>query len=149
MPACNRSANAINRAHHYAKPDFPDQRLARNQTLLSLELCRPAISGAKCPGHFKVIHTMKPNVHERLRWNEGEIVASFGAADLNRHDCGRQQLRGGAPAAHAAAREWSSLFEHETTFSGAPSPATAPQPNASKGVHNRILIADDDALVRG
>ena len=92
---------------------------------------------------------MKPNVHERLRWNEGEIVASFGAADLNRHDCGRQQLRGGAPAAHAAAREWSSLFEHETTFSGAPSPATAPQPNASKGVHNRILIADDDALVRG
>ena len=28
-------------------------------------------------------------------------------------------------------------------------PATAPQPNASEEVHNRILIADDDALVRG
>ena len=37
----------------------------------------------------------------------------------------------------------------EATFPSAPLPATAPQPNVSKEVHNRILIADDDALVRG
>jgi DNA-binding response OmpR family regulator len=38
--------------------------------------------------------------------------------------------------------------QHEATFPSAPLPA-APQPNASKEVHNCILIADDDALVRG
>ena len=57
--------------------------------------------------------------------------------------------RGGSPADQAAARDWSSRFQHEATFPSAPLPATVPQPNASKGVHNRILIADDDALVRG
>ena len=46
-------------------------------------------------------------------------------------------------------RCFSSVFQHEATFGSAPLPATAPQPNASKEVHNHILIADDDALVRG
>ena len=39
--------------------------------------------------------------------------------------------------------------QHEVTFPSAPVPAAASQPNASKQVHNHILIADDDALVRG
>src|SRR6185295_6367214 len=95
------------------------------------------------------IHTMNPNAHDRLSRNEGERVASFGAAELIRHHNGRWELRGGSPAERAAAREWSSLFQHEATFPSAPSPATAPEPNASNAVHNRILIADDDALVRG
>src|SRR5580765_1614066 len=39
--------------------------------------------------------------------------------------------------------------QHEDTFPSAPLLAAAPHPNAAKQVHNRILIADDDALVRG
>ena len=44
---------------------------------------------------------------------------------------------------------WSSLIQHEATFPNAPLPAAAPQPNDSKEIHHRILIADDDTLVRG
>lgn len=92
--------------------------------------------------------------HERLdvtrrAWGEGEIVASFGDADLVRHDDGRRELRGGSPVDRAAAREWCSLFQHEAAFPGEPLPATASQAKATKAIHNRILIADDDALVRG
>jgi CheY-like chemotaxis protein len=81
--------------------------------------------------------------------DEGEPVASFGTADLIRHRDGRWELRGGSPANHAAAREWSSLFQHEATFASEPLPVPAPRPNAGQTIHNRILIADDDALVRG
>ena len=88
---------------------------------------------------------MKPTGHDRTPWNEGKIVASFGEADLIRNDHGCEEIRSGAPAAHAAAREWSS----KATFPDAPLPAAVPHPNASSVVHNRILIADDDALVRG
>ena len=91
---------------------------------------------------------MKPNAHDQLRWNEGAIVATLGAANLIRHHDGRWELRGGSAAEPAAAREWSPLIQHAVTFPDAPLPATAPQPNASKEVHNRVLIADDDALVR-
>jgi DNA-binding response OmpR family regulator len=56
---------------------------------------------------------------------------------------------GGSPDEHAAAREWNSLLQHEARLPSAPLPSAAPQPNASNAVHNRILIADDDALVRG
>ena len=45
--------------------------------------------------------------------------------------------------------EWGSLFQFEATFPSAPLPVTAPKPHASKAVHNHILIADDDFLVRG
>src|SRR5437867_4300 len=37
---------------------------------------------------------MKPNMRDRLRWNEGEIVTSFGATDLIRHCDGRWELSG-------------------------------------------------------
>src|SRR5207247_9907774 len=46
-------------------------------------------------------------------------------------------------------RCFSSKVQHEARFRSAPLPAAAPQPDASKEVHNRVLIADDDALVRG
>ncbi len=84
----------------------------------------------------------------RLR-REEETIASFGAADLIRHPDGHWGLRGGSPDDHAAAREWSSLFQHDATFSSAPLPVTAPRAKTSKGVHNCILIADDDSVVRG
>ncbi len=84
-----------------------------------------------------------------LHWNVGETVASFGGADLLRHRDGRWELCGGSPGDHAAAREWCSLFEHEANFPSAPLPAAAEQPKARKLVPKRILIADDDPLVRG
>jgi CheY-like chemotaxis protein len=101
------------------------------------------------PGRLNLTRTMKPNLLTRLVWDRGEIVASFGTADLIRHHDGRLELRGGSPSDHATAREWCSLFQHEATFPSAPLPLTAPLPQPPKAVHNRILIADDDALVRG
>lgn len=91
---------------------------------------------------------MKPNLLALLR-KEGGIVASFGAANLIRHRGGRWELRGGAPTDHAAAREWCSLFRHEATFPSAPLPPAAEQPGAPNAAHNRILVADDDSVVRG
>ena len=41
------------------------------------------------------------------------------------------------------------VFQHEATLRRASLPAAAPQPSAAKAVHHRVLIADDDALVRG
>lgn len=73
------------------------------------------------------------------------LLSSYGDASTNR----ATSPRGGSRVRHAAAREWGSIFPHEATFSSAPLPATAPHPNASNEVHNRILIADDDVLVRG
>lgn len=81
--------------------------------------------------------------------DESEIVASFGAANLIRRRDGCWELHGGSPSDHAAAREWSSLFQHEATFASLPLPAAAPPPQAGKTIHNHILIADDDILVRG
>jgi len=40
-------------------------------------------------------------------------------------------------------------LQQEDTFPIAPSPVTAPQPAAANAVCRRLLIADDDALVRG
>ncbi len=95
------------------------------------------------------IRTLKPDVFPRLPWDEGEIVASFGAADLIRHYDGGWELQGGSPSDHAVAREWCAHFQHDATFPSLPLPVTAAQPEAAKAIHNRILIADDDALVRG
>jgi len=108
-----------------------------------------AQSTTRNPGRLKFTRPTRANLFARLMWDEGETVASFGAADLIRHGDGRWELRGGSPTDHAAAREWCSLFQHEATFPSKPSPVTARQPQASKAAHNRILIADDDSLVRG
>ena len=86
----------------------------------------------------------------RRRWDVAEtVVASFGAADLIRHYDGSWELRGGTPTDHATAREWCAHFQHDATFPSLPSPVAAAQPEVAQVIHNRILIADDDALVRG
>jgi CheY-like chemotaxis protein len=50
---------------------------------------------------------------------------------------------------HVVGREWRSVFQHEVAFASASVPLTVEQPKAPNGVHRRLLIADDDALVRG
>ena len=92
---------------------------------------------------------MKLNLLAPLPWKEGEMVASFGTARLLRHRDGHWELRGGSPGDQAAAREWCSLFQHEAAFPSASLPVTAEQPEASNPAHTRILIADDDSVVRG
>lgn len=92
---------------------------------------------------------MKSNFPAGQPWAKRKKVASFGAASLVRYRDGRWELRGGVPTDHAAAREWCSLFRHEATFPSTPLPVSKEQPGASNTVHNRILIADDDPIVRG
>lgn len=101
------------------------------------------------PECWKQPRTLKPNAPARLPWSEGKVVASFGAADLMRHDDGRWELNGGSVADHAAAREWCAHFQHEATFPSLPLPVSTVPPKAAKVVHNRVLVADDDTLVRG
>jgi CheY-like chemotaxis protein len=76
-------------------------------------------------------------------------VASFGGADLIHRAGDRWEIRKALPRDHATAREWCSVFEYEATFPSATLPLPAKQPNAWKAERNRILIADDDAFVRG
>ena len=85
----------------------------------------------------------------RLLRDEGETVASFGAAELIRHHDGRWELRGGSPGDRADAHEWCSVFQHDATFPNAPQSVTAPKPDASPARHNHVLIVDDDSQVRG
>jgi CheY-like chemotaxis protein len=96
----------------------------------------------------KLLRTLKRNLPARLP-SEGEIVASFGGAALFRHRDGRWELRGGSPGDHSAAREWCSHFQPEATFQSAPLPIASPREKSTNSARNRILIADDDALVRG
>jgi len=48
-------------------------------------------------------------------------------------------------------REWGSYFQHQhgATFASAAQPVAAVEPEGTAQRHKRILIADDDALVRG
>ena len=104
---------------------------------------------AENPGRFDLTRPAKPKVLARLVWGKGKIVASFGAANLIRHRDGRWEISGGSPKDHAAAREWCSLFQHEATLPIAPLPVCAEEPGAWNAAHNRILVADDDSVVRG
>ena len=52
---------------------------------------------------------------EYLRRERGELIASWGEAELVRRVDGRYELRGGAPEDRQAAREWISLFLHEAS----------------------------------
>jgi CheY-like chemotaxis protein len=123
------------------------------QTLTrSIDCCRefkPFSRSRRTDPHPKKAETRARSDLARREWDEDEIVASFGAANLIHLRDGRWELRGGTPADHAAAREWSSLFQHEATFPSASLPLNAPQPKTAKATNKRILIADDDALVRG
>ena len=82
---------------------------------------------------------------------ESEKAASFGGADLIHRAADRWEIRKGLPRVQVTARERDSgsVFEHEATFPSATLPLPAKLPNVWKAVRNRILIADDDAFVRG
>jgi len=45
--------------------------------------------------------------------DEGEVVASWGEAQLIKYLNGKTELRGGSKEDRAEAREWMSLFWHE------------------------------------
>jgi hypothetical protein len=47
--------------------------------------------------------------------DEGEVMASWGEAQLIRYLDGKTELRGGSKQDLAEAREWMSLFWHEAT----------------------------------
>ena len=48
--------------------------------------------------------------------DQGEVVATFGQAQLVRFADGRLELRGGSKEDHGEAREWISLFWHEAVI---------------------------------
>ena len=50
---------------------------------------------------------------EYLRRERGELIASWGEAELVRHLGDRYELRGGSAEDRQAAREWISLFLHQ------------------------------------
>jgi hypothetical protein len=45
--------------------------------------------------------------------DEGEVIASWGEAQLIKYLDGKTELRGGSDQDRAEAREWMSLFGHE------------------------------------
>jgi len=45
--------------------------------------------------------------------DEGEVIASWGEAQLIRYLNGKSELRGGSEQDRAEAREWMSMFWHE------------------------------------
>ena len=108
-----------------------------------------AESAAPNPDCLKLSHPAKPRVLARRMWDGGEMVASHGATNRIRHRDGRWELRGGLSRDHVVGHAWRSVFQQEVTFASASVSLTAEQPKASNGVHSRILIADDDSLVRG
>ena len=61
----------------------------------------------------------------------------------------RWKLRGDLPKDHVVASAWRSVLQPEAPFASPWLPLTDDLPNAPDAVHNRILIADDDSLVRG
>lgn len=115
--------------------------------------CKPLLRSrqatGRSPKRWRPHRAMKPTMPARLRPSDGEIFATFGNAELIRHEDGRWELSGGSPVDHAVAREGCSLFQHEATFLSQPAPVTVPQPGTPKKSQTRILIADDDTLVRG
>lgn len=63
---------------------------------------------------------LSQRITEYLYRNDGELIASFGQARLLRRLNGRYELRGGTPADIADAKEWCSLFLHESVVRRAP-----------------------------
>jgi CheY-like chemotaxis protein len=101
------------------------------------------------PERIKNSYPAKQKVLARLMGDEGETVASRGATNHIRQRDGHWELRGGLSRDHVVGHEWRSAFQHEVMFASASVPFTVEQPKAPNGVHRRLLIADDDSLVRG
>ena len=55
---------------------------------------------------------MKPKFFPPFQ-DEGELIASWGEAQLIKYLDGKTELRGGSEQDRAEAREWMSLFWHE------------------------------------
>lgn len=95
---------------------------------------------------------MKIIIVNRLVEEECERVASFGTPNpIHRHNGHWELSGGGNSAGHAATHEWWSVFQHKATFSNDPlhrdtdaHDAVFPYPSKK-----RVLIADDDPVVRG
>lgn len=81
--------------------------------------------------------------------------ARFPLGEIENHPLPRSQStqhRQLQPKDHAVAREWCSRFQHEATFAVPPGTTAVPKPQpqpAQPQLHHRILVVDDDALVRG
>jgi hypothetical protein len=58
--------------------------------------------------------------------DEGEVVATWGQAQLIKYLDGKLELRGGSVQEHAEAREWMSLFWHEAVVRCFPGEASSP-----------------------
>ena len=67
----------------------------------------PYLSNAPCHNR-----RMKMKLFPLFR-DEGEVVASWGEAQLIKYLDGKTELRGGSDQDRAEAREWISLFWHE------------------------------------
>ena len=52
--------------------------------------------------------------------DEGDVVASWGEAQLIKYLDGKTEFRGGSKHDRAEAREWTSLFWHAAVFSECP-----------------------------
>jgi hypothetical protein len=59
---------------------------------------------------------MKMNLLDWLKQDEGETMARFGEAKLVKRLNGKIELVGGTPEDRADAREWCSLFLHESVL---------------------------------
>jgi two-component system chemotaxis response regulator CheY len=81
--------------------------------------------------------------------NECEIALFFDTADPGRHRGGPEELSGSLGGEQAAAHEWRSHLEQKTAFPSEVQPLSGEQPKTPRRDHNRVLIADDDAIVRG
>ncbi len=68
---------------------------------------------------YPLRHTgrMKLNLLVWLKRDDGQTLATFGAARLVQYLDGKIKLRGGSPDDRTAAREWCSLFLHEAILS--------------------------------
>ena len=62
--------------------------------------------------------TMKTRITSIDKPRHLNLIACFGTARLFERPDGRAELRGGNEAQRAEAREWLSLFEHETVLHG-------------------------------
>jgi CheY-like chemotaxis protein len=69
--------------------------------------------------------------------------------NIARHCDRGWKLRESWPGDQFEARLWRSVFQHEAPSPGASLPFAARLPRVSDAVQNRILVADDDLLVRG
>ena len=52
--------------------------------------------------------------------DEGEVIASWGRAQLIKYLDGRTELRGGSPQDREKARKWMSLFWHQAVVRESP-----------------------------